>query len=52
MPAPKFSNGLAIKVSVRELTRYTKSSHTHNLAKSQNYQGLKFILSDTKFMIL
>ncbi len=26
------------------------SSHMHNLAKSQNYQGLKLLLSDTKFM--
>ena len=26
------------------------SSHTHNLAKPQNYQGLKLLLSDTKFM--
>ena len=35
-------------------TQYTQSginsSHTHNLAKSQSYRGLKFLLSDTKFM--
>ena len=28
----------------------TNSSHTHNPAKSQSYQGLKLLLSDTKFM--
>ena len=28
----------------------TNSSHTHNLTKSQNYQRLKLLLSDTKFM--
>ena len=26
------------------------SSHMYNLAKSQNYRGLKLLLSDTKFM--
>ena len=30
----------------------TNSSHTHNLVKSQSYQGLKFVLSDTKFVNL
>ena len=29
----------------------TNSSLTHNLAKSQSYQGLKLLQSDTKFMI-
>ena len=28
----------------------TNSSHTHNLAKSQSYRGLKLLLSDTKSM--
>ena len=28
----------------------TNSSHMHNLAKSQSYQGLKLLLSDIKFM--
>ena len=28
----------------------TNSSHMHNLAKSQSSQGLKLLLSDTKFM--
>ena len=28
----------------------SNSSHTRNLAKSQSYQGLKLLLSDTKFM--
>ena len=28
----------------------TNSSHMHNLAKSQSYQGLKLLLSDTKLM--
>ena len=28
----------------------TNSSHTHNLAKFQNYQRSKFLPSDTKFM--
>ena len=28
----------------------TNSRHVHNLAKSQIYQGLKLLLSDTKFM--
>ena len=27
------------------------SSHTHNLTKSQSPQGLKLLLSDSKFMI-
>ena len=26
------------------------SSHTHNLAKSQSYQGLKLLLTDTSFL--
>jgi hypothetical protein len=28
----------------------TNSSHMHNLAKSQSYQGLKLLLRDIKFM--
>ena len=28
----------------------TNSSLMHNLVKSQSYQGLKLLLSDTKFM--
>ena len=30
----------------------TNSSHTHHLAKSQRYQGLKLLLNDTKFMTM
>jgi hypothetical protein len=30
----------------------TNSSLTRILAKSQSYQGLKLVLSDTKFMII
>jgi hypothetical protein len=30
----------------------TKSSHSHNLAKSQSYRGLKLLLSDSKFMAM
>jgi hypothetical protein len=28
----------------------TNSSHTHNVAKSQSYRGLEFLLSVTKIM--
>ena len=30
----------------------TNSNHTHNLVKSQSYEGLKLLLSDTKFMTM